>query len=170
MTNTAGVASAATSRGGTSGLIPSDAWAIHLQKARVGLLSGLFAGLIAGVASRVAMRVVAVEGGAEPAFTVEGTLFIVVAGVVVGAPLGVLFVGVRRWLPGPAAVQGFLYGLLLSLGFVSLLIPLFVGDVPEILNDLPGGNLPLAINVFVTPLVILGLMVDSLVKSLCRSN
>ena len=110
------------------------------------------------------------EGGAELAFTVEGTLFIVVAGVVVGAPLGVLFVGVRRWLPGPAAVQGFLYGLLLSLGFVSLLIPLFVGDVPEILNDLPGGNLPLAINVFVTPLVILGLIVDSLVKSLCRSN
>ena len=149
------------------GLAPSATWwEAWLPKVRLGLLSGLVAGLVAGIASRVAMRVVALDSGGEPSFTIGGSLFIVIMGGVVGAPLGVLFISVRRWLPGPSFAQGMSFGVLVALLFVSLLAPRLVGETPELISDLPEGNLLVGINVFVTPLVLYGLTLGVVVGRL----
>ena len=144
----------------------SETWAARRQAARVGALSGMVAGLIAAIGSRVAMRVVALDGGVEPELTLGGTLFILIAGAVVGTPMGLLFIAVRRWLPGPRLAQGALFGGLSILLLLSLLSPLFLSEKPDLTDDLPGGNLPLAINVFVTPLALLGLTAAVVVERL----
>ena len=131
----------------------SDDWAMRLRTARIGLLSGLIAGLTAGVGSRIAMRLVALDSGGDPAFSIGGTLFIVLMGAFLGAPLGLLFVAVRRWLPGPILVQGIGFGVLSALLFLSLLVPLLLREVSKPTSEIAGVNVLLAINVFVTPLV-----------------
>jgi hypothetical protein len=86
-----------------------------LGAASVGALAGITAGVLTGASARIAMRMVA-DGvvdavGRTPEFTVGGTLAIVFAGALVGAPLGVLYTVLARRLPGPAPVRGMLFGL-----------------------------------------------------------
>ena len=64
------------------------------------------------------MRGVALAVGQRPQFTLEGTLFILVLGLFLGAPLGVLFMALRRTLPGTGVWKGLAYGLFLDLVFV----------------------------------------------------
>lgn len=109
------------------------------------------------------MRLVALDAGADPSFSVGGTAVIVVMGAFMGAPLGVLFVSLKRWLPGPKLVQGASYGVLALLAFLVLLVPMFVLD-PDITSEAPGDNMLLGINVFATPLVLYGLVVAGAVS------
>ena len=141
---------------------------MRLRTARIGLLSGLIAGLTAGVGSRIAMRLVALDSGSEPAFSIGGTLFIILMGALLGVPLGLLFVAVRRWLPGPALVQGISFGVLSALLFLSLLVPLLLRETSELNSEIAGVNVLLAINVFVTPLIVYGLTVAMAVELLER--
>ena len=90
-------------------------WAVGL-----GALSGLVA---AGVGSRVVMKLIAL---ADPStdgtftdvkatvgeFTVAGTLGLLVLGTMVGAMGGLVYLGLRRWLPVPAAWKGVAFGVL----------------------------------------------------------
>jgi hypothetical protein len=83
----------------------------------VGLLSGAAAGLVAGVGARLAMRLVALAGDVTPAFTVGGTLTVLVTGLLYGIGGGVLYVAVRGRLPGTGAGGGLTFGLLVLLLF-----------------------------------------------------
>ena len=134
-----------------------------IETTRTGLLSGVIAGVVAGVFSRVAMRLVALDAGAEPSFSVGGTAVILAMGAFMGAPLGLLFVSVKQWLPGPQLVRGAGYGVLALLAFLVLLVPLFVLD-PDVASEAPGDNMLLGINVFATPLVLYGLVVAGVVS------
>lgn len=86
----------------------------------VGVACGIAAGAVAGLWARIAMRMVAVgvaDGvGVRPEFTVAGTLVIVVTGVIVGAPGGLLYALVADRIPGPPRLRGLVYaGVLLAL-------------------------------------------------------
>src|SRR5215213_4038768 len=107
----------------------------------LGLLAGLVAGAVAGgVGARVAMRVVALVAGHNRdgqltdadavvgQITLEGTLFLLGAGAYLGLPGGLLYVAVRRWLPGAGIRKGLAFGGLLLLLFGSLIID---GDNPD---------------------------------------
>ena len=115
-----------------------------LAGAAVGAVAGMIAGIVAAAGARVAMRMVAIgvaDGvGVRPDFTLAGTLAIVIAGMLIGTPAGVLFNAVGDRLPGPRRLRGLLFGLLLlvaigpiflrteeffSAGRVLLFIPLF---------------------------------------------
>ncbi len=99
---------------------------INLNTIRTGVLAGVLAGaLIGGIGARLAMRIVALVNGSQPSFTVTGTLAILLVGAILGIPLGLLYVAVRRiwrWSDG-------WLGLLLGLALVLLLVvPLFASQ------------------------------------------
>ncbi len=94
---------------------------------RGAVVSGAIAGVIsAGVGSRVVMRIIAL---ADPStdglvtdadatvgdITFGGTINLLLLGTIAGVMGGVVYLGIRRWLPVPAAWKGLAYG------FVTLL-------------------------------------------------
>ena len=95
-----------------------------LRLAAIGVLAGMAAGLVAGLGARIAMRVVALAAHHRPELSLA-TLGIVVMGVVLGISGGLLFVVVRRYLPGSGLGKGLVFGvlLLLTIGLPMLLPP-----------------------------------------------
>ena len=89
------------------------------------MLPGLIAGFVAGgVGSRLAMRIMAMTSGAarglETDFgatvgeiTIGGTLFLLIAGSVLGMVGGIAYVAIRQLLPGSGWVKGLIFGMLL---------------------------------------------------------
>ena len=101
----------------------------------VGMLPGALAGLIAGgVGSRLAMRVMAATStaavqGTETEFgaivgeiSFGGTLFLLIAGAILGAVGGLSFMAIRRLLPWTGWARGLAFGLLLLGVFGRLII------------------------------------------------
>ena len=101
----------------------------------VGMLPGALAGGIAGgVGSRLAMRVMAATSsaavqGTETEFgatvgeiSFGGTLFLLIAGAILGAAGGLLFMAIRRLLPWTGWGGGLAFGLLLLAVFGRLVI------------------------------------------------
>jgi hypothetical protein len=101
----------------------------------VGMLPGALAGGIAGgVGSRLAMRVMAATSsaavqGTETEFgatvgeiSFGGTLFLLIAGAILGAAGGLIFMAIRRLLPWTGWGGGLAFGLLLLAVFGRLVI------------------------------------------------
>ena len=101
----------------------------------VGVLSGAAAGLVAGgLGARLAMRILAVaagdgvqgietdNGNIVGQITAGGTIFLVIFGAILGGFGGVIYIAVRRWLPGPPALRGIVYGVFLGLVAGGILV------------------------------------------------
>lgn len=108
----------------------------------VGLIPGaLLGGVIGGVGSRLAMRIMAMTsphargfetdfGATVGAITPSGTIFLLIAGGLVGVFGGLVYLAVRRLLPGRGWIKGALFGVvLLAIGGRILLVP----DNPDFL-------------------------------------
>jgi hypothetical protein len=100
-----------------------------------GVLAGGIGGfLAAGVGSRLAMRIVALIAGRDQygrltdagevvgEITAGGTLFLLFFGTMLGFLGGLVYMAVRRWLPGRGWRRGLLYGGLLLTVFGSIVI------------------------------------------------
>ncbi|MEA2514164.1 MAG: hypothetical protein QOJ59_3651 [Thermomicrobiales bacterium] len=143
----------------------------------LGLLAGLVAGFVAGgMGSRVAMRVVALVAGREHygevtdadaivgRITADGTGFLLFFGTFLGVPGGLLYVAVRRWVPGSGIRKGLAFGGLLLLLFGSLVIE--------------GGNLDfrrfvpsyLSVGLFASLFFLYGLIASAIVERLDRGG
>lgn len=98
----------------------------YIRAAGIGVCAGLVAGLLWGVAARLAMRIMALLGGRSPELTLEGTVIILIVGTFIGIPMGLLFVAIRKYLPGSGAWKGVVFGLLVLfiLGYPFYLGPL----------------------------------------------
>ncbi len=83
-----------------------------------GLLAGLAGGLVLGVGGRLAMRLVALGAGLSPGFSWGGTGEVLATGLFIGVPAALAFVGLRRFIPGPAVWRGAAFGALLFLALV----------------------------------------------------
>jgi hypothetical protein len=92
-----------------------------LRMAGIIFLAGLVAGIALGTGMRLAMRVVALTDG-EPgtAFTLGGTLLILVFVTVLLLPVAVLFLAVRRFFRGSSLRRGAIFGLWLVVPFLAL--------------------------------------------------
>jgi len=100
---------------------------------RVAVIGGAIAGLIsAGVGSRVVMRIIALadpdtDGANTDAeasvgeITFGGTIELLILGTIAGVMGGVLYLGVRRWLPVPAGWKWLAYAVLTLLTVGQLL-------------------------------------------------
>jgi hypothetical protein len=92
----------------------------------MGALSGAIS---AGAGSRIVMRIIALANpDSDGAFTdaeatvgeitFDGTMNLILLGTIAGVMGGAAYLGVRRWLPGPASWKGLAYGVvsLLTVG------------------------------------------------------
>lgn len=124
-----------------------------LRHAAIGLLSGVLGGLVWGIGARIAMRIVALAAHQSTGFSIGGTLGILMLGAIFGAPFGLLFATVRRWLPGTGARAGLLFG-----GLVLLLmgLPFYLGPLSD---EGQNSNRLLAAGMFATLFVGFGMVV-----------
>jgi hypothetical protein len=150
---------------------PGDVARRYLWYVTVAVVAGLGAGLlVAGAGGRLAMRLLAATAGdaaqgriteAEEVvgeITAGGTIsFMVFTGLIFGAPTGVLYLLIRRWLPG-GRLGGVAFGGLLLLVAASRIEPLRA-DNPDF--DIVGPGW-LAILVFGTLVVAHGMLVVAL--------
>ena len=88
-----------------------------LRLGAISLLAGAFVGVVGGVCSRLAMRAVAIAGGVPPVLTGEGTLLVLIVGVLHGVTAAILFLAMRAHLRGAGATQGLAFGLVVLLAF-----------------------------------------------------
>jgi len=100
---------------------------------RGAVVSGAIAGVISGgVGSRVVMRIIAlanpdadgVQTDSEATvgqITLDGTMTLLILGTIAGVMGGVVYLGVRRWLPVPTVWKGPAYGVLTLLTVGQLL-------------------------------------------------
>src|SRR5712692_406646 len=97
---------------------------VRLRLASLGILSGLFVGILMGIAARLAMRIVAlvVDQGLE--FTVAGTLGIILVVSFSSVLLCLIFVAVRKYLPGAGLLKGLAFG---GLVFLCIGMPFLLG-------------------------------------------
>lgn len=108
--------------GGLGGL-PGSAWQATRPLRWAALLGVITGAIVAGIGGRVVMRLIA---AADPStdgtftdaratvgeFTLSGTAEIVLLGTIAGIIGGLLYLGVRRWLPVPPAWNDAAYGVL----------------------------------------------------------
>ncbi len=85
---------------------------------RVGLVAGLAGGMVLGVGGRLAMRLVAVGADLDPGFSWGGTGEVLATGLFIGVPAALVFVALRRFIPGPGVWRGAAFGVLLFLALV----------------------------------------------------
>jgi hypothetical protein len=104
-------------------------WGARLRLLGVGVLSGVGVGLGAAIAARLVMRLIAVALGQPPMLT-TATFVLLRTGLYHGILMGLLFVVIRRYLPGSGLVKGVTFGvLLLALASLPFVLP-FLGELP----------------------------------------
>ena len=97
---------------------------VDLNTVGSGIVGGLLVGaLVGGIGARIAMRFVALVASMQPSFTLGGTVGILTIGAILGMPFGLLYVAIRRYLPGRGIWNGLVYGALLWLLFI---VPTFL--------------------------------------------
>ncbi len=139
-------------------------WRERVRLIGVGTLAGASAGLVTSIGARVNMRIIALATGSAFGLSVA-TFFILLAGVLYGILPGILYVGIKKYLPGARLLKGVTFGLLGSL-FIGL--PIFLlPDSPE--NDFSIGPPLLGRSLFTAlPIIygaILGLVEQRLMLS-----
>ena len=141
----------------------------------IGLVSGVIAGvLVGGAGSRIAMRISAMAGGDAISglltengnvvgeITISGTIFLLIAGAIVGTVGGFAYVVSHRWLPKSSLWKGLAFGILLLLVLGSLIIEGdnrdFAQFGPPILN----------IGLFASLFILYGVLLPVIAKKLDR--
>lgn len=123
------------------------------------VLANLAAGLVLGAAGRVVMRIIALAVGIRPGFSIGGTTEVILMGVIIGAPAGVLYGVVRRFVPGGYRRAG-LFGVLT---FAAL--ALWTPPAARSAMAAAGNPVGLAVGLFGALFVGYGLLVETLLRS-----
>lgn len=128
----------------------------------VGAGLGLVAGIVLGILGRIAMRVIALRAGFGGSGSLGGTLEVIATGVIIGGGAGLVYGGVRRWLPRGSMVRGLLLGSGLTVFF-------WLYQPPAARSALSGTGHPgLALGVFGICFVIFGFLVEALFSRVRR--
>jgi hypothetical protein len=124
------------------------------RAAGVAMLAGMIGGIVWGVGARAAMRAIVLTSHQLPQFSLGGTLMILLVGVFIGVPVGLAFLPVRRFVPGPLWRRGLVFGAVVLAVLGTLLYRSgFQEEAPD------ARALPLAIGLFGTLFVLLGAVV-----------
>jgi hypothetical protein len=76
-----------------------------------GLLAALVGGFVLGIGGRIAMVLIALSHGTPERPSLEGSIEVVITGLLIGVPAGLLFLGLRKHLPIPGLWKGAAWGM-----------------------------------------------------------
>jgi hypothetical protein len=110
----------------------SRALAERLRIPLIGLLGGLLAGLINAVVARLLMHLVARITTGTGHFSRGGTSVIFGFAALLGPLMGLIYIALRRWLPGGVLVKALLFALILVAVFqipVLFIVPDFRREI-----------------------------------------
>ena len=143
----------------------------------ISLLAGLAAGIVAGgIGSRLAMRIVALlappedQGALTDAearvgeISLDGTLFLLLAGATLGLFGGLLYLALRRWMPGGTLGKGLAFGALLLILFGHVIIE---GGNPDFRQFVPS---PVSVGLFASLFIAFGLIAAAIVERMDRGG
>ena len=134
-----------------------------IKKIALGLLGGLFVGaVVLGVGGRTVMSAILLMEGLTPAWSLDGTVDVIAFGAIVGAVTGVVYVLVRKYLPGSRLVKGLLAGLVLF-GVMVLIRPPSARSAMAGFPDLTAPVLLMFGGICLIYGVALGIVVDGLI-------
>jgi hypothetical protein len=144
-------------------------WSERVRLIGVGVLAGATAGLVMGIGARINMRIIALAAGLTPGFS-AATFFILLLGLLLGIVPGILYVAVKKYLPGSGLWKGVTFGLLWSLliGLPIFLIPVSAESDLSIGPPLLGRSLFTALPIVYG--VVLGLVEERLMRSVPAPN
>ena len=132
-----------------------------------GVLCGLAGVIVVGIGARIAMRIMALTAGNDPVFTFGGTMAILFPTAVFGIILGLIFVFLRKWLPGSGLWKGLAFGLIILL----LVGIIFIFDeVSNTDSNLREGPVLVGIGFFAPFLVAFGVMMEGGLQILRRAG
>ncbi len=129
-----------------------------------GLLAGLAGGLVLGVGGRVAMRLIALGAGLDPGFSWGGSVEVVATGLMIGVPAGLVFIALRRLIPGPSIWRGAAFGVLLFLALVIVPPPAARSASESV------GRLLLTVGLFGPLFVLYGIVAELVARRLRRGD
>ncbi len=145
------------------------------RTAAVGFVAGAASGVIVGgIGSRLAMRILAVinsekagleteNGNIVGKITADGTVSLVVfVGIFAGVLGGLLYVAMRRWVPGSGLWKGLAYGVILFLLFGSIVIDKHNTDFMRL------GPRPVSVTFFALLFPLYGTLLSPLVERFDR--
>jgi hypothetical protein len=136
---------------------------MFLRKASIGLRAGAVAGVVLGIGARLAMRVVALSSNRLPEISLEGTSGILMIGTMIGLISGLIFMALRRYIPGNGWLKGLTFGLVVF-GVLALLLRTALQE--EIDPAVAAGRLPIIVGAFGMAFVVYGLVMEALVTRL----
>ena len=134
----------------------------YIRMVAVGACSGLIAGLVWGIGARLAMRIMAVAAGRHTGFSLEGTVFILLVGVTIGLPAGMIYLAIRTLVPGTGVTK------MLGAGVVTLLVlgyPFYIGPLRD---EASLGHHALAVALFGGLFVVAGMALEAAFVALNR--
>jgi hypothetical protein len=126
----------------------------------IGLRAGAAAGVVLGLGARLAMRVVAVISNRAPEISVEGTLGILMIGILIGLVSGLIFMALRRYIPGRGLVKGLVFGGL-AFGALALMLRTLLRE--EIDPAIAAGSLLIVVGTFGIAFAAYGLVLEAMV-------
>jgi hypothetical protein len=136
---------------------------MFVRKVSIGLRAGLVAGVVLGISARLAMRLVALASNRAAEISFEGTCGILLMGVSIGLISGLIFMAIRRYLPGSERWKGLSFGMLT---FVVLALLLQAPLQEEIDPAVTAGLLPTILGAFGLAFSAYGLVLQALVTRL----
>lgn len=123
------------------------------------LICGLVAGLVLGIGGRLAMRLMAAVERQTTELSLEGTIIVLINGLIIGLASAALFVPIQAYTPGTGVWKGGLFGMLVML----LLLPILPPPVKdEIASATASGLLPVMLGIFGVLFILDGVAVQVL--------
>ena len=136
---------------------------MFMRKVSIGLRAGLVAGVVLGIGARLAMRLVALASNRTAEISIEGTFGILLIGVIIGLISGLIFMAIRRYLPGSGRLKGLSFGILT---FVVLALLLRTPLREEIDPAVAAGLLPTILGAFGLAFIAYGFVLQAMVARL----
>lgn len=135
------------------------AWAV------VGLVAGFAAGVVLAIAGRAVMRSVAVVAGLEPTWNGHYNLYLLFMLGSQNSLVGLLYVAVRRFVPGTGARKGAIYG---AVGLAILIYPAILREAHLVVAELGWGPTILGVGLISSLFVWNGVLIEAGVARLSR--
>ena len=124
------------------------------------LLAAFVGGFVLGIGGRLVMALIALSQGTIERPSLEGSIEVVITGLLIGVPAGLLFIGLRKYLPIAGLWKGAAWG-------VGVFVVLAIITPPAAQSAIEGVGshiIPITIGLFGLLFVIYGIVIEAVMQ------